>query len=87
MTQNSPVAQCLRWQLPSERASLAIGIGGLLFPMLLGVDLLVGMVNEPRMFNAFIPVLVAVLLTALQRMVILERGPKLQSSAVSEDPA
>jgi hypothetical protein len=59
----------------------------LLFPMLLGVDLLVGMVNEPRMFNAFIPVLVAVLLTALQRMVILERGPKLQSSAVSEDPA
>jgi hypothetical protein len=47
----------------------------LLFPMLLGIDLIVGMVNEPRMFNAFIPVLVAVLLAALQRMVILERGP------------
>jgi hypothetical protein len=58
----------------------------LLFPMLLGIDLLVGMVNEPRMFNAFIPVLVAVLLTALQRMVILERGPKLQSAEVSEGP-
>ena len=59
----------------------------LLLPMLLGVDLLVGMVNEPRMFNSFIPVLVALLLTALQRMVILERGPKLQSSVVSEGPA
>jgi hypothetical protein len=59
----------------------------LLFPMLLGVDLLVGMVNEPRMFNAFIPVLVAVLLTALQRMVTLEREPRLQSSVASEGPA
>ncbi len=48
---------------------------------------LVGMVNEPRMFNAFIPVLVAVLLTALQRMVTLEREPRLQSSVASEGPA
>jgi hypothetical protein len=49
-----------------------------ILPMLLGIDFVFGMVNEPRMFNAFIPVLVVVLLTAVQKMLDLERGASIE---------
>jgi hypothetical protein len=45
-----------------------------LFPMLFGVTFLFGQFHEPRQFNAFIPVLIAVLLSAYRRMVDLEQG-------------
>jgi hypothetical protein len=40
----------------------------ILFPMLLSVALLVGLFYEARLFNAFIPVLVVVLLSGVRRM-------------------
>jgi len=46
----------------------------LLFPLLFGVTFLFGQFHEPRQFNAFIPVLIAVLLSAFRRMVDLEQG-------------
>jgi hypothetical protein len=46
----------------------------LLFPMLFGVTFLFGQFHEPRQFNAFIPVLIAVLLSALRRMADPEQG-------------
>jgi hypothetical protein len=46
----------------------------LLFPMLFGVTFLVGQLIEPRQFNAFIPVLIAVLLSAVRRRLDLEQG-------------
>ena len=39
----------------------------ILFPMLLGVALLVGLFYEARLFNAFIPVLIAVLLSSVRQ--------------------
>ncbi len=45
-----------------------------LFPMLFGVTFLFGQFHEPRQFNAFIPVLIAVLLSAYRRMADLEQG-------------
>jgi hypothetical protein len=44
----------------------------LLFPMLLIVTFLFGQFHEPRQFNAFIPVLIAILLSALRQMLDLE---------------
>ena len=46
----------------------------LLFPMLFGATFLFGQFHEPRQFNAFIPVLIAVLLTAFRQMLELEQG-------------
>lgn len=40
----------------------------ILFPMLLSVAFLVGLFYEARLFNAFIPVLIAVLLTGIRQM-------------------
>jgi hypothetical protein len=45
----------------------------ILFPMLLGVALMVGLFYEARLFNAFIPVLIAVLLTGVRQMLDLEQ--------------
>lgn len=46
----------------------------ILFPMLFGVTFLVGQFHEPRQFNAFIPVLIAVLLSATRQMAAQERA-------------
>jgi len=46
----------------------------LLFPMLFGVTFLFGQIHEPRQFNAFIPVLIAVLLSAFRRTLDQEPG-------------
>jgi hypothetical protein len=46
-----------------------------LFPMLFGVTFLFGQFIEPRQFNAFIPVLVAILLTAVRARLRLESDP------------
>ncbi len=53
----------------------------LLFPMLFGVTFLFGQFNKPRQFNAFIPVLIAVLLSAFRRMLDLEQGAVRRASA------
>lgn len=45
-----------------------------LFPMLVGVTFIFGQFHEPRQFDAFIPVLIAVLLSAVRRKVDLEQG-------------
>jgi hypothetical protein len=46
----------------------------LLFPLLWVVTFLFGQFHEARQFNAFIPVLIAVLLSAIRRMLDLEQG-------------
>jgi hypothetical protein len=46
----------------------------ILFPMLLGVALVVGLFYEARLFNAFIPVLVAVLLSGVRQLLQQEHG-------------
>jgi hypothetical protein len=58
-----------------------------LFPMLFGVDFLVGQTNEPRMFNAFIPVLVAIILVAVQQMADMEKSAGLQTPTVNQGPS
>jgi hypothetical protein len=45
----------------------------ILFPMLFVVTFFFGQFHEPRQFNAFIPVLIAVLLSAVRRMFALEQ--------------
>jgi len=47
----------------------------MLFPMLFGVTFLFGQLHEPRQFNAFIPVLIAILLSAFRRKLDLKQGP------------
>lgn len=47
----------------------------ILFPMLFGVTFLFGQLHEPRQFNAFIPVLIAILLSAFRRKLDLEYDP------------
>ena len=46
----------------------------LLFPLLFGVTFVFGQFHEPRQFNAFIPVLIAVLLSAFRRTLDVEQG-------------
>ena len=43
-----------------------------LFPLIFGVTLLLGQFHEPRQFDAFIPVVVAILLSASKRRLELE---------------
>lgn len=47
----------------------------ILFPLLFAVNFLFGQFNEPRLFDAFIPVLVAIILSASKRKVELEICP------------
>jgi hypothetical protein len=46
----------------------------ILFPMLFGITFLFGQFHEPRQFDAFIPVLIAVLLCNVKRMLALEKN-------------
>jgi hypothetical protein len=46
----------------------------ILFPMLFGVTFLFGQFHEPRQFDAFIPVLIAVLLCNVKRMLALGKN-------------
>jgi len=39
------------------------------------VTFLFGQLHEPRQFNAFIPVLIAILLSAFRRKLDLKQGP------------
>jgi hypothetical protein len=44
----------------------------LFFPLLLTVTFLFGQLHEPRQFDAFIPIVVAMILSALRRRIEIE---------------